>query len=92
MTFFDRFFGERKLRPAEAGYNAIVVRARMPHWYLDGGVPDTIDGRFDMIASVLSVVLLRLEKAQDGLSCPRCSLNVLSRIWTASYVRSVSAT
>jgi cytochrome b pre-mRNA-processing protein 3 len=26
------------------------------------GVPDTTDGRFDMVASVLSLVLLRLER------------------------------
>ena len=26
-----------------------------------GGVPDTIDGRFDMVAAILSLVLLRLE-------------------------------
>jgi cytochrome b pre-mRNA-processing protein 3 len=42
-------------------YNAVVARARLPHWYEEGGVPDTIDGRFDMVATVLSFVLLRLE-------------------------------
>lgn len=42
-------------------YAAVVARGREPHWYLDGKVPDTLDGRFDMIAAILSVVLLRLE-------------------------------
>lgn len=42
-------------------YDAVVARAREPHWYLDGQVPDTLDGRFDMVAAVLSIVLLRLE-------------------------------
>ncbi len=42
-------------------YTAIVARGREPHWYRQGAVPDTIDGRFDAIAAVLSVVLLRLE-------------------------------
>nr|WP_243848366.1 ubiquinol-cytochrome C chaperone family protein [Sphingomonas insulae] len=41
------------------------MRGRAEHWYLDGAVPDTVDGRFDMIAAVLSMVLLRLE-AQAG--------------------------
>lgn len=45
-------------------YAAIVARGREPHWYLDGKVPDTLDGRFDMIAAVLSIVLLQLEQAQ----------------------------
>jgi len=48
----------------EAGlplYQAVVAAARAPHWYLEGRVPDTTDGRFDAIAAVLSTVLLRLE-------------------------------
>jgi cytochrome b pre-mRNA-processing protein 3 len=42
-------------------YNAVVERARAPHWYVEGRVPDTVDGRFDMVAAVTSLVLLRLE-------------------------------
>lgn len=51
-------------------YAAVVGRGREPHWYLNGEVPDTLDGRFDMIAAILSVILLRLEnddKAQEGV-------------------------
>ncbi|MEH3102872.1 MAG: ubiquinol-cytochrome C chaperone [Sphingomonas phyllosphaerae] len=47
-------------------YDAVVARARAPHWYIDGAVPDTLDGRFDMVAAVLSMVLLRLENDPDG--------------------------
>lgn len=47
-------------------YRAVVERARAPHWYLDGAVPDTVDGRFDMIAAVLCQVLLRLEEDPAG--------------------------
>lgn len=42
-------------------YEAVVARARAPHWYLEGGVPDTLDGRFDMVTAVIAMVLLRLE-------------------------------
>ena len=49
-------------------YAAIVAEARRPDWYLSGGVPDTIDGRFDMVALVLSLVLLRLE-GEDAQAC-----------------------
>jgi cytochrome b pre-mRNA-processing protein 3 len=42
-------------------YNGIVARAREEHWYVQGEVPDTVDGRFDMVAAVLSLVLVRLE-------------------------------
>jgi cytochrome b pre-mRNA-processing protein 3 len=44
-------------------YQAVVHRGRAVHWYVEGGVPDTLDGRFDMIAAVLTLVLLRLEQA-----------------------------
>ena len=30
-------------------YRAIVAQARQPHFYRDLGVPDSLDGRFDMI-------------------------------------------
>jgi cytochrome b pre-mRNA-processing protein 3 len=46
---------------ASALYRAVVDEGRRPHWYVEGAVPDTLDGRFDMIAAVLSIVLLRLE-------------------------------
>lgn len=64
MGWIDRLFGRRE---DEAGtlYRAVVARARAPHWYAEGDVADTIDGRFDMIAAVLSLVLLRLE-AEPG--------------------------
>ena len=47
-------------------YAAIVARARQPHWYQAGTVPDTVDGRFDMVAAILTLVLLRLETAPEG--------------------------
>ncbi|MBS3960878.1 MAG: ubiquinol-cytochrome C chaperone family protein [Sandarakinorhabdus sp.] len=43
----------------------ITGTARQPDWYLRHGVADTVDGRFDMVALVASLVLLRLE--QSGL-------------------------
>ncbi len=42
-------------------YAAVVAEARRPKWYADFGVPDTVDGRFDMVSLVLALVLLRLE-------------------------------
>jgi cytochrome b pre-mRNA-processing protein 3 len=42
-------------------YNAVVAAGRQPNWYINGKVADTLDGRFDMIAAMLSLVLLRLE-------------------------------
>lgn len=49
------------LRPL---YHAIVQTAREPHWYVEGQVPDTLDGRFDMISLIFALVTHRLD--QDG--------------------------
>ena len=53
----------RRPAPPEGSalYAAIVARARDPVWYRHGGVPDTVDGRFDMVVAILGLVLLRLE-------------------------------
>jgi cytochrome b pre-mRNA-processing protein 3 len=61
-TLFKRLLGGRRDARALAPlYDAIVRQARLPHWYVEGQVPDTLDGRFDMVSTILSLVLLRLE-------------------------------
>ena len=50
------------LRPL---WDTIVGRSRDPVWYRDAGVADSVAGRFDMIAAVLSLVLLRLEREPE---------------------------
>lgn len=62
MGLIDRIFGRSRESIAAPLYAAIVARGRDPHWFVEGAVPDTIDGRFDMIAAVLCQVLLRLER------------------------------
>lgn len=62
MSFLDRLFNRRDPKEAMAPlYQAIIATGRQPHWYLDGAVPDTLDGRFDMIAAITAQVLIRLE-------------------------------
>jgi cytochrome b pre-mRNA-processing protein 3 len=67
MTLLARLFGSRRnaaaLRPL---YDLVVACGRDPAWYRDGGVPDTLDGRFDMVAAILSLVLLRLEREGEA--------------------------
>ncbi len=45
---------------AERLYAAIVAQARQPVFYRERGVPDTVDGRFDMILLHSFMVMLRL--------------------------------
>ena len=65
MGWLNALLGRRD-ETALALYTAVVREGREPHWYAQGLVPDTIDGRFDCIATVLAVALLRLEQDPEG--------------------------
>lgn len=61
--FTPRLFGARaEALAAEALYRAIVARAREPRFYTDEAVPDTLDGRFDMVALHAVLVLRRVSE------------------------------
>ena len=47
--------------PADALYVAIVAQARQPGFYLDHAVPDTVEGRFEMILVHLAVFFDRMK-------------------------------
>jgi cytochrome b pre-mRNA-processing protein 3 len=65
---FNRFGKSR--RPLhgtiEAIYGMIVTQAREPSFYRDLGVPDTVNGRFDLLVLHLWIVLRRLRSAERG--------------------------
>lgn len=50
------------LRPL---WSRVVAIAREPEWYRGGGAADTIEGRFDMVSTVLALVLLRMERGAE---------------------------
>lgn len=63
---FARF---RRARP-DAGipatlYGAIVAQARTEALYTDLGVPDTVEGRFEMVAAHIALLLRRLGRGGD---------------------------
>lgn len=55
---------------ADVVYGALVRQARAPWFYRDLGVPDTVEGRFEMIALHGFLVLHRI-KAVEGEDGPR---------------------
>jgi cytochrome b pre-mRNA-processing protein 3 len=75
MGLWQRLFanddGSAAVRPL---YDAIVVQARLPAWYQDGGVADTMDGRFDMVSAVFAIVMIRLESLSDDEAKPVVTL------------------
>src|ERR1700675_4979978 len=50
----------------EAIYGMIVTQAREPLFYRDLGVPDTVNGRFDLLVLHLWMVLRRLKSIESG--------------------------
>ena len=50
----------------EAIYGMIVAKARDPLFYRDLGVPDTVDGRFDLILLHIWMVLRRMRHGEGG--------------------------
>ncbi len=57
---FQRLFGRKKPDPSDALYAAIVAAARQEKFYAKWNVPDTLDGRFDMMIVHMYLVLDRL--------------------------------
>ena len=64
MSFLSRLL--RRKDDDRAAYRPLwhrtVELARDPRWYAEGGVADTVGGRFDAITLTLCAVLLRMER------------------------------
>lgn len=76
MKFLKSIFGlapdpREQLVPLYAG---AVAEARDPYWYAEAGVPDTLDGRFDMVAAILSLVLVRVDAEGEAGRAPSALL------------------
>ncbi len=77
MSLLARLFSSQPdpreaLRPL---WHRTVELSREPALYRDDGVADTVAGRFDMIAAILALVMLRLER--DGLAAETALLTEL---------------
>ena len=64
---FRLFPGNRQEPTIKALYGAIVAQARAPVFYRDYGVPDTVNGRFDMIVLHLALLLDRMEAGSEPM-------------------------
>jgi len=67
LSFLSNIFGHKAQRAKlEPLYGATIAAGRDPAWYREGEVPDTVDGRFDVIAALFTLLLLRLEHDGDA--------------------------
>ena len=58
-------------------FETLTDEARRPSWYVEGQVPDTLDGRFAVLATVIALALARLEG--DGDAANRTSVALTER-------------
>ncbi|MBH5321814.1 ubiquinol-cytochrome C chaperone family protein [Aurantiacibacter sediminis] len=65
MSFWKRFLGKDGRDELRDLWHATVGTSREPEWYADCGVKDSVEGRFDMIALVMSLVMLRMENSEE---------------------------
>ena len=76
---WKRIFGrQRGEEEAFSLYRAVVAQARLPAFYLHGGVPDTVEGRFEMVSLHVFLVLRRLRGGgAEGRALGQRVFNVL---------------
>ncbi len=75
FAFLKNIFNRDEGRAAlKLLYRAAIDLARDPDWYLKGGVPDTLNGRFDMVSAVVSIILFRLEDEGEPGQVPSVML------------------
>lgn len=68
MVFKGLFRPDPYQEAARELYGHIVAQARQPGFYHGGGVPDSIDGRFELIVLHVFLVLNRLKREENGAS------------------------
>ena len=87
MSFLARLFGNvfslgpdprEEWRPLWQG---TVAEARDPDWYRMCGVADSVEGRYDMITLVLTLVMLRLE--DEGGMAASTARGYVQGLWEA---------
>lgn len=79
MSLLSRLLGrpdkdQEAVRPL---WHRVVEIAREPQWYAKGGVADTVPGRFDAIALILALVMLRMERSGEAMRAPSARLTEL---------------
>lgn len=65
FKIFERFKDRKRRDTAVMLYNQAVIQGRQPGFYYDWQVPDTFDGRFDMIVAHV-ILLFRRLKSEHG--------------------------
>jgi len=75
-SLFARLTGEP--RRGRALFDLAVIEARRPHWFVEGQVPDTLNGRFAVLATIVALLMVRLER--EGTEGQQASVALTERL------------
>src|SRR5688500_16428279 len=75
-ALFARLTGEPKR--GQGLFGLAVGEARQTHWFAAGEVPDTVNGRFAVLATIIALITVRLER--DGENGRRESAALTERL------------
>ena len=75
-SLFARLTGEP--RRGQLLFDLAVWEARRPHWFVQGEVPDTINGRFAVLGTIVALIMVRLER--EGGEGEQASIALTERL------------
>jgi cytochrome b pre-mRNA-processing protein 3 len=75
-SLFARLTGEP--RRGQPLFDLAVMEARRPHWFVQGEVPDTINGRFAVLGTIVALIMVRLER--EGREGEQASIALTERL------------
>lgn len=84
LAGFDPFGMRRRRRVERSGfelYGQAVSAARNPYFYQALTVPDTLDGRFDMVSLFAFLLIRRLTRAGDADTAPEIAQAVFDAMF-----------
>lgn len=62
----------------QALFELAVAEARQPDWFVEGEVPDTVNGRFAVLATIIALLSIRLEG--DGAEGAQATVDLTERM------------
>lgn len=75
-ALFARLTGGPKR--GQALFGLAVEEARQTHWFVEGEVPDTVNGRFAVLATIVALITVRLER--DGEAGRQATVALTERL------------
>ncbi len=62
----------------QALFELAVAEASRPAWFIEGGVPDTVNGRFAVLATMIALLSIRLE--DEGAEGAQATVDLTERM------------